>query len=68
MNIDYFIKLPEQVSNLPEVGTMLDTAQRLKLRALHIESQYIKLLSDRDDFIAEVHELWTREERKGTGL
>jgi hypothetical protein len=68
MYLDEIIKLPEQVAKLPEVGTMLNTAKFLSDRATVLKSQYARLLIDRDNFLAEVQELWTREERKGTGL
>ncbi len=68
MYLDDIINLPEKVAKLPEVGTMLKQAKFLSDRATAIKSQYARLLMDRDDFISEIHEIWTREERKESGL
>jgi hypothetical protein len=43
----------------------------LMLKALHrpeVGQNVVQAAEDRDTFIAGVHELWTREERKESGL
>ena len=68
MYLDEIIKLPEQVATLPEVGSISYQAASLSVRAVELKSKYASLLMDRDVLMAEIHELWTREERKEAGL
>lgn len=69
MNVDAILSLPEKVAKLPEVGgSMTEQAENLALRAQTLKTQYETLIRNRDDFLTEVHELWTRKERKESGL
>ena len=68
MYLDEIIKLPEQVAKLPEAGSISYQAASLSVRAVELKSKYASLLMDRDVLMAEIHELWTREERKEAGL
>jgi len=69
MSLEFIKTLPMKVAKLPEVGDgMQYTANQLALKAAYLERAMLELENEKDDFVAEIQELWTRKERKESGL
>lgn len=67
MYMPKYVDLVEHTLRLPEVGQpIVRRAEGLRQRAIEIQQEIDRLEQSFDDFVFEVRELWTKEERDGT--
>jgi len=67
INLTLLLNLEEQVAKLPEVGTpLLNRARQIQDDAHALIAVHKHMCHDFDDLVAEIQELWTKEERDGT--
>jgi hypothetical protein len=67
INLAPLLNLEEQVAKLPEVGApLLNRARQIQDDAHALIAVHKHMCDDFDDLVAEIQELWTKEERDGT--
>lgn len=67
INLAPLLDLESQVAKLPEVGTpLLNRARQIQDDAHALIAVHKHMCDDFDDLVAEIQELWSKEERDGT--
>lgn len=67
INLTPLLDLEMQVAKLPEVGApLLNRARQIQDDAHALIAVHKHMCDDFDDLVAEIQELWTKEERDGT--